>query len=240
MRGLSSLDSLRTSIFGTMTSHYEIVQNQSKTVSFFSLQFVKNTVPQYLLYQTNNDNKTPAEIFTENHKELVEVGGKWLKNTSQSCSVVAALIATVAFATPTTSPAGKESCGMPTLEMNLAFNVYAVTSLVALCFSVTALFLFLGILTSRYQEKDFRRDLPRKLFYGLTSLFVSIASMLISFCAQHFFVLKDKLKNKVIPMYIATCLPITLYAISQFPLYFDLVKAYYWKVPRSSYKVVSL
>ncbi|KAL0003962.1 hypothetical protein SO802_011523 [Lithocarpus litseifolius] len=204
-------------------------------------EYVKSGVPQYLLYQSNNGQKTPAQVFTEHHMNLVEKGGKWLNKTSESCSVVAALIATVAFATSTTIPGGiKESSGSPTLETYPAFDVFAVTSLVALCFSVTALFLFLAILTSRYQEKDFRSDLPRKLLLGLTSLFVSIASMLVSFCAGHFFVLKDKLKNKALPVYAVTCLPITFYAIAQFPLYFDLVRTYFRKVPRASHKVFSL
>ncbi|KAM4087400.1 hypothetical protein ACJW30_10G175600 [Castanea mollissima] len=204
-------------------------------------EFVKSTVPKYLLYQTNKDNKTPADIFTENHKDLVKEGGEWLNKTSESCSVVAALIATVAYATSTTVPGGvKPNSGTPILESHPAFDIFVVTSLVALCFSVTALFLFLSILTSRYQEKNFRVDLPRKLLLGLTSLFVSIAAMLISFCAGHFFVLKDKLKNRALPVYVVTCLPITFYAISQFPLYFDLVRAHFKKVPRPSHMMVSL
>ena len=215
-------------------THYEYV-------FFFSMQFVKSTVPKFLLYQTNNKNKTPSDIFTENHKNLVKEGGEWLKKTSESCSVVAALIATVAYATSTTVPGGvKENSGTPNLESHPAFEIFAVSSLVALCFSVTALFLFLSILTSRYQEKDFRVGLPRKLLLGLTSFFVSIAAMLISFCAGHFFVLKDKHKDRALPVNVVTCLPITFYAISQFPLYFDLVRVHFKKVPGPSHTMVSL
>lgn len=88
----------------------------------------------------------------------------------------------------------------------------------------------------RYQEKDFGKDLPRKLLVGLTSLFVSIAAMLVSFCAGHFFVLKDKLKYAAFPVYAATCLPVTFFAVAQFPLYFDLVWATLTKVPQRSFK----
>nr|XP_023892105.1 uncharacterized protein LOC112004119 [Quercus suber] len=190
-------------------------------------EFVKNNVPQYLLYETNNKDMTPADIFTDTHKDLVKDGGEWLNKTSESCSVVAALIATVAFAASTTIPGGvRENNGTPILEKHAAFDIFAISSLVALCVSVTALFLFLAILTSRYQEKDFRSSLPKKLLFGLTSLFLSIAAMLVSFCAGHFFVLKDKLKHKALPVYVVTCLPITFYAISQFPLYFDLIRAF--------------
>ncbi|GMY16792.1 ankyrin repeat and protein kinase domain-containing protein 1 [Fagus crenata] len=201
-------------------------------------EFVKDSMPFHFFPRNNKDGKTSREIFTETHSELVKDGSQWLISTSNSCSVVAALIATVAFASSTTVPGGiKEESGTPTLENQPAFDVFAITSLVALCFSVTALVMFLSILTSRYQERDFGMDLPRKLLLGLTSLFVSIASMLISFCAGHFFVLKDKLKYAAFPVYAVTCLPITFFAIAQFPLYFDLIWAIFKKVPQRSYKV---
>ena len=84
-----------------------------------------------------------------------------------------------------------EKNGEPNFAHQSAFNLFAVSSLIALCFSVTSLVLFLAILTSRHQEDDFHEDLPRKLLFGLTALFISIAAILVSFCAGHFFVLKD-------------------------------------------------
>lgn len=205
------------------------------------LQFVKDSMPFHFFVRYNKKNKSPRDVFTETHKELVKEGGEWLTSTSESCSVVAALIATVSFATSTTVPGGvKEESGMPILEDQPAFDIFAISSLVALCFSVTAVVMFLSILTSRYQERDFGKDLPRKLLFGLTSLFVSIASMLISFCAGHFFVLKDKLKYAALPVYAVTCLPVSLFAIGQFPLYFDLVWATFKKVPQRSYKSIPM
>ncbi|KAK6248777.1 hypothetical protein QUC31_020342 [Theobroma cacao] len=46
----------------------------------------------------NGERKTPAMVFTEEHKELLKEGEQWLKDTANSCTVVAALIATVVFA----------------------------------------------------------------------------------------------------------------------------------------------
>ncbi|KAF3436251.1 hypothetical protein FNV43_RR23343 [Rhamnella rubrinervis] len=204
-------------------------------------EFVKNSMPPHYFVRYNNDRKTPKELFSETHKDLVKAGGEWLTNTSESCSVVAALIATVAFATSTTVPGGNiEETGRPALENQPAFKVFAVSSLIALCFSVTSVVMFLAILTSRYQENDFGKDLPRKLLIGLTSLFVSIASMLLSFCAGHFFVLKDELQYAAFPVYAITCLPVSFFAIAQFPLYFDLIWAAYKKVPQRSYKTAPL
>jgi hypothetical protein len=56
-----------------------------------------------------------------------------------------------------------QNSGIPLLLKQPAFKLYVVTSLVALCSSVTALILFLLILTSLFEEKDFVVDLPRKL-----------------------------------------------------------------------------
>ncbi|KAL9319777.1 hypothetical protein ACSQ67_011616 [Phaseolus vulgaris] len=162
-----------------------------------------------------------------------EESSEWMKETSNSCSVVAALIAGVSFATSSTVPGGTNN-GKPELEGQPAFDVFAIASLIGLCFSVTALIMFLAILTSRKQFQDFKMSLPLKLLFGLSSLFVSISSMLLSFCAGHFFVLKDKYKNILFPVYIATCLPITFYAVLQFPLYADLLRAIFKKVPQPS------
>lgn len=203
------------------------------------MQFVKNSMPHNFFVRYNNHGQTAKDIFTETHKDLVQGGGEWLTHTSESCSVVAALIATVAFATSSTVPGGvNESSGTPTLEKQPAFNAFAIASLIALCFSVTAVVMFLAILTSRYQEKDFGKILPRRLLVGLTSLFISIAAILVSFCAGHFFVLKDELKFAAFPVYAVTCLPVTFFAIAQFPLYFDLIWATIKKVPQRGYMVV--
>ncbi|KAM4075529.1 hypothetical protein ACB094_10G176600 [Castanea mollissima] len=204
-------------------------------------EFVKGEVPQHFRYQVNKKGKTPEDIFNKRHKKLVKDGGEWLNKTSESCSVVAALIATVAFAASTTIPGDiNDKSGIPNLENQSAVTIFAISSLIALCFSITALFSFLAILTSRYELKDFRRNLPMKLLIGLTSLFISIASMLVSFCAGHYFTLKNKLKDKAFPVYAVTCLPIVFFAIQQLPLYLDIIWAICKKVPRSSYKVVSL
>ncbi|GLT36367.1 hypothetical protein SLA2020_107510 [Shorea laevis] len=203
-------------------------------------EFVKNSMPFHFFVRYNKQGKTPRDVFSDTHDDLVMKGGEWLTNTSESCSVVAALIATVAFATSTAVPGGVKDSGKPTLEFEPAFDVFAISSLIALCFSVTAVVMFLAILTSRYQERDFGIDLPRKLLFGLTSLFVSIASMLVSFCAGHFLVLKDKLKYAAYPVYAVTCLPVTLFAVAQFPLYFDLAWATFKKVPQRSYRAVPL
>ncbi|XP_028758447.1 uncharacterized protein LOC114717476 [Neltuma alba] len=200
-------------------------------------EFVKNSMPPHFFAHYNKSYKTPKQIFTETHSELVQKGGEWLTKTSESCSVVATLVATVAFTSSTAVPGGlEEATGRPLLRAERAFDLFTISSLVALCFSIIATIMFLSILTSRYQEFDFNRDLPKKLILGMSSLFMSIASMLMSFCAGHFFVLKDQFQDAALPIYLLTSFPVTLFALAQFPLYFDLLKTTLKKVPQRSYK----
>lgn len=207
---------------------------------FCAFQLVKNSMPLNFYERYNKDGKTAKHIFIETHGNLAKEGSKWLTKTSESCSLVAALVATVAFTTSTAIPGGPDqNTGIPLLRGRPAFKLFAVASLVALCSSVTSLVLFLSILTSRFQEKDFVVDLPRKLLLGLTTLFTSIASVLISFCAGHFFIVEDPLKLAVYPIYAATCLPVSFFALVQLPLYFDLTLAMFRKVPQRSYKMFS-
>ncbi|KAF5959055.1 hypothetical protein HYC85_000264 [Camellia sinensis] len=46
--------------------------------------------------EERNDKKmTPAEVFTDTHKDLVKEGERWMKDTANACTILAALIATV-------------------------------------------------------------------------------------------------------------------------------------------------
>ncbi|CBI36627.3 unnamed protein product, partial [Vitis vinifera] len=83
-------------------------------------EHVKSSMPPNLMLY-NNAGKTALEVFTNTHEELVQQGGKWLYKTSNSCSVVAALIATVAFTTTTNVPGGVEK-GKPVRGKELAFQ----------------------------------------------------------------------------------------------------------------------
>ncbi|XP_054804255.1 uncharacterized protein LOC129307347 [Prosopis cineraria] len=197
--------------------------------------FMETKMPQHMQFLPNKSNNAPEDIFVSDHEKLLNQDNEWLKITSESCSVVAALIAGVAFARATTFPGGtQEETGKPYLERHLAFNLFAFTSLLALSCSITSLVMFLSILTSRQQPRDFRKDLPLKLLLGLSCLFVSIASVLVSFSSAFFFLLREHLQQVVFPLYAVTILPITFFGVAQFPLYIDLVRAILFKSPQSS------
>ncbi|KAI7984659.1 Ankyrin repeat-containing protein NPR4 [Camellia lanceoleosa] len=184
---------------------------------------IKGPLPKNMLDHQNNEGKTPYQTFMETHEDLVKSDTDWLLKTTESCTLVAALIATVAFATSASLPGGINGYnGEPILQQERMFEVFAISSLVALCFSLTAVLMFLSILTSRHQAMDFHVYLPRKLLIGLTALFISIASMLVSFCGGHFFVLRKIVKQAQVVEYLVAFLPVMFFIIAQCPLYIKL------------------
>ncbi|KAG5239567.1 protein ACCELERATED CELL DEATH [Salix suchowensis] len=68
------------------------------------------------------------------------------------------------------------------------------------------LLMFLGILTSRYAEEDFLKSLPKKLIFGLSTLFLSIAAMMVTFCAALIIMLNGRLEV-VIPVVLLASIP---------------------------------
>ncbi|KAH9750710.1 ANK REP REGION domain-containing protein [Citrus sinensis] len=188
---------------------------------------IENLVHPFFREATNDLKQTPREVFTEEHKELVKEGEKWMKETASSCSVVAALIITVVFAAVFTAPGGSDGRGMPNFLHDQSFMIFAISDMLALFSSITSVLMFLGILTSRYAEEDFLVSLPRKLIIGLITLLFSIASMMIAFGATVHISLSHKWNSVIIPISLVGCVPITLFALLQFPLLLDMYSSTY-------------
>ncbi|KAL9448564.1 hypothetical protein AB3S75_015945 [Citrus x aurantiifolia] len=131
---------------------------------------------------------------------------------------LAALVITVVLAAAFTVPGGSDSGGIPNLLLKLAFTIFAISDTLTLFSSITSVLMFSGILTSRYAEEDFLVSLPRKLIIGLTTLFFSIASMMVAFGATVFISLYHKWNLVFIPIALVGFVPVTLFALLQFPL----------------------
>ncbi|KAL0315846.1 UNVERIFIED_CONTAM: hypothetical protein Sradi_5462800 [Sesamum radiatum] len=176
----------------------------------------------------NNDGKSPKMVFTEEHKILKEEGEKWMKDTSNSCTIAAALIATVMFAAAITVPGGNDnSNGFPIFSGSSAFIIFAISDAVSLFTSATSLLMFLAIQTSRYAEQDFLYVLPKRLIIGLGTLFLSICSMMVAFSATVYLVFARKEAWVLIPVGALACLPVNSFVLLQFPLFLDLVYSTY-------------
>ncbi|KAJ9178512.1 hypothetical protein P3X46_010390 [Hevea brasiliensis] len=174
----------------------------------------------------NKDWKSPRTVFAEEHKDLVEKGEKWMKDTATSCATVAALVVTVVFAAAFTVPGGNNSdLGIPIYLKERSFMIFAVSDALGLFSSSTSLLMFLGILTSRYSEEDFLKALPMRLSIDLITLFFSIASMLTAFTAAFHLVLFHRVKWITIPIGLIACAPVTLFALLQLPLLVAIVSS---------------
>ncbi|KAL3575936.1 hypothetical protein D5086_021219 [Populus alba] len=116
---------------------------------------------------------TAEGYFITANSELRNLAKEWLKTTAEGCSVVAVLIATVAFAAAYTVPGGpNQSTGVPVLVNKPFFVVFTVTDVLSLTFALTSVVTFLSILTSPFRFKDFKHTLPNKLMVGFAFLFL--------------------------------------------------------------------
>ncbi|XP_059435170.1 uncharacterized protein LOC132168108 isoform X1 [Corylus avellana] len=175
----------------------------------------------------NDTNMTPREFFTHNHKNMVKDGEKWMKDTATSCTVVGALIITIMFTVAFTVPGGNDqNTGFPMFSHKTLFMVFIISDTLSLFSSSTSVMVFLGILTSRYAEEDFLRSLPTKMITGLSTLFFSIATMMIAFCAGLFIMLPGK-SWMTIPVICLASVTVILFGFMQFPILFDMFKSTY-------------
>ncbi|XP_035541646.1 uncharacterized protein LOC109001921 isoform X2 [Juglans regia] len=186
-------------------------------------QEIEKIVPKSLTNKKNENGETPRDIFARTHEELQKNGEKWMKNTANSCMVVAALIATVVFPAAFTIPGGNnQETGIPIFLETKWFTLFLVSDAVAMLFSSSSILVFLTILTSRYTEKDFLKSLPRRLALGLATLLISIVGMLIAFSAACFLVFKSKASVPIRIIVAAPIVPISLFVILHYGLWFDI------------------
>ncbi|KAL8249580.1 hypothetical protein R6Q59_006448 [Mikania micrantha] len=210
-------------------------QNQLADVSGVALQMqrelswfleVMQMVPPAYILRKNKDGLTPHELFTKEHKELVTQGEKWMKETSSQCIVVGALIATIVFAATFTVPGGyNQNNGIPFFRSKATFVVFVLADAISLILSSASILLFLSILTSRYDERDFLESLSLKLLFGLATLFLSIATMLIAFGVSFLPLYKNGLLWIPIIICVLVAFPAILYVRLQYRLFVDVIRS---------------
>ncbi|KAM5585129.1 ankyrin repeat-containing protein [Rosa sericea] len=211
--------------------------NQLNLVSGAALQMqrelvwfeeVKKIVQPNSIEMKNKKGNTPRELFTSEHKELLHKGEAWMKDTANSCMIVAALIATVVFSAAFSVPGGtSDNTGQPNFLKETAFLFFAIADGVALVSSSTSILMFLFILTSRYAEGDFLKSLPLKLMIGLASLFISIASMMVAFSTTFYLDCHYGLGWVPNLIFVFAFVPVALFAFLQFPLLSDMFSSTY-------------
>ncbi|RZC88060.1 hypothetical protein C5167_004237 [Papaver somniferum] len=194
---------------------------------------VENITFQRHRQKKNNDGMTGRDLFTEQHKELMEKAEKCMKDTANTCMVVATLITTIVFAAALKVPGGTVSDtdsngnGTPIFLSYNSFMVFAVADAFALFFSITSVLMFFSILTSRYAEDDFLYSLPNKMIIGLSTLFLSIATTIVAFGGALSIVLGRRWTWVPVFITLVACVPVILFSYLQFQLLIEVVHSTY-------------
>jgi len=190
-------------------------------------QRVEKVTPSHFQGHRNSKMLTAEGFFFTANSELRNLAKEWLKTTAEGCSVVAVLIATVAFAAAYTVPGGpNQSTGVPVLVNKPFFVVFTVADVLSLTFALTAVVTFLSILSSPFRFKDFKHILPNKLMIGFTFLFFSVAMMMVAFGATILLMIYSKESWEKITLYAVSFIPVSISALVYFPLYSSLSKTY--------------
>ncbi|XP_061964196.1 ankyrin repeat-containing protein ITN1-like isoform X2 [Populus nigra] len=189
---------------------------------------VKKVVQPRHIEEKNIHGKTPGALFIEQHRDLMKEGEQWMRDTADSCMLVATLIATVVFAAAFTVPGGNlQDIGTPVFLKKIAFKFFAISDAISLVTSASSLLTFLSIRTSRYAEQNFLWSLPNRLIIGLTTLFISIGAMMVAFMATFFLVFGNKLLPYSIPIAVVASLPVIFFIWQHFRLFVDMIHSTY-------------
>ncbi|XP_034915100.1 uncharacterized protein [Populus alba] len=188
---------------------------------------VREVIPSHYVTLRNDEGKTAEELFIESHQDQLNSARTWIKETTQSCSTVAAIVATFVFAAAYTVPGGSDENGKPNLIKSPYFLTFAVADVVSLAFSLTSLTVFLSLLTSRFELQDFHIALPRKLTVGFTFLFLSMMTSMLSFGSTILILVQSGTKLTTLLLSVASFLPVLVFTIMQFRLYVSFLDSTY-------------
>ncbi|KAK3188526.1 hypothetical protein Dsin_028087 [Dipteronia sinensis] len=191
---------------------------------------VEKIIPSYYTMLPNNNNMTAREVFEAKHKIQHEEAQQWLKDTSEKCSVVAVLVSGVVFAAAFTVPGGtNDKNGRPILINSPFFLFFTISDIISLSCSLTAVVMFLGILTSSFDLENFLDTIPRKLTLGFVLLFMSVATTMLAFASTILLVIRLDERRRWTTTLIccASFFPVGVFALTHFPLFATFIKP--WK-----------
>ncbi|KAL4305287.1 hypothetical protein HN51_039285 [Arachis hypogaea] len=178
----------------------------------------------YYLMHCDKDGLTANDVLEMELQDMHKEAKCWIKETTQSCSTVAVLVATVVFAAAYTITGGSEK-DTPVFFGSRVFLFFTVTDVVALVSSLASVVMFLSILTSPFELWDFYKSLPRKLNLGFALLFFSLVCTMLAFSATVLLTIQlENTKWTSVLFYCAGFLLVAIFAWMQFPLYKTLQK----------------
>ncbi|KAM0056641.1 putative ankyrin repeat-containing domain, PGG domain, ankyrin repeat-containing domain superfamily [Helianthus debilis subsp. tardiflorus] len=176
----------------------------------------------------NSKGKTAEQLFFDNNNKLRSDAKEWMSENAKNCSIVAVLIATVAFAAAYTVPGGPDSkTGYPVLKNKPLFLIFTIADAISLSSSLTSVIIFLNIVTSSFRFKDFETSMFQKLHLGLTLLIVAVTMMMVAFAATLILTISSGRKWTDITLYTVSFFPVLIFVFTYIRFYKQLGGAIY-------------
>ncbi|KAL7604503.1 ankyrin repeat-containing protein At5g02620 [Lactuca sativa] len=172
----------------------------------------------------NSDLKTAYEVFSETNDQLRSEAKEWMCENAKNCSLVAVLIATVAFTSVYTVPGGPDETGHPVLKKKPMFLLFTLADSISLSTALTSVILFLNIVTSQFRYKDFASSLFEKQFTALVLLIISVAMMMVAFAATLVLTISSKAKWTDVTLYGVSFFPVFVFVYEYMQQYIEVVK----------------
>ncbi|KAB2600882.1 ankyrin repeat-containing protein [Pyrus ussuriensis x Pyrus communis] len=192
-------------------SYYSIALSQKLIGPAMQLQAelrwmlcVKEILPPRYIMHRNKKDKTAEELFNDQHNGLLKSAQEWIKDTAQSCSTVAVLVATVD---------------------DPLFLLFTCMDVVGIACSLSSVAFFLSILSSPLEYPFFVNSLPRKVMIGFALLFLSMAATMLAFAATILLLIHVEKKWTKSILYPIAFFPVPLFGLLQFPMYQSLIVA---------------
>ncbi|KAM3742102.1 hypothetical protein ACB098_07G045500 [Castanea mollissima] len=190
---------------------------------------VKKIVRPFHKNMQNYKGMTPEEVFDKEHKDLLKVGEEAMRETANSCMLVATLISTVVFAAALIVPgASNNISNTPFFNKDQLFKIFILSNAVALFTSAASIVFSLSILTSSYAQSEFVNSLHARLMSGLITLFISITTMVLAFIAAIFLIFDYEGEWVQYVIAVLACCPVILFLKLHYNLLADLIRSICW------------
>ncbi|KAL8229560.1 hypothetical protein R6Q57_014460 [Mikania cordata] len=180
----------------------------------------------------NSDQKIAFEVFTERNDPIRTQAKDWMCENAKNCSIVAVLIATVAFTSAYTVPGGPNDKGYPVLGGKPMFLLFTFADAISLSAALTSVIIFLNIVTSPFRFKDFASSLFEKQVTAFVLLIISVAMMMVAFAATLVLTITNQEAWSDMTLYGASFFPVIVFVFSYLPEYTKIIKDFYGKLKK--------
>ncbi|XP_068322014.1 ankyrin repeat-containing protein NPR4-like [Pyrus communis] len=172
---------------------------------------IKEMLPPHYIMHHNDNDPIAEELFNAGHDELLKSAQEWVKETAQSCSTVAVLVATVVFAAACAIHGGfNDKSGRPVFQDNPLFLLFTCMDIVAIACSLSSVAFFLSVLSFPLEYPYFVKRIPHKVMIRFLLLFLSMVTTMLAFAATILLLIRVKKKWTMSLLYPIAFFPIPI------------------------------